>query len=366
MMNKEEVYKQLAEGERIVLECKKAETKVPNSIWASYSAFANTYGGLILLGVYEDMEEQDRSKRFMITGVSDASKLRIDFWNMLNNKEKVNINLLRDDDVNIVEIEGKEIIAIYVPQARYDARPVYINGNWMTGTYKRNHEGDYHVSDLELKMILRDANDTGNDGMRLSEYGMKHIDEKTLNGYRQMFVLKKPDHPLNTEDDKEFLRVLGGYYVEEETGEEGLTLANPGLLKLPLPTIYKGGESRSRNPRMQTMMVGYGENIGTGFATIVKTWDSVHWMQPQLKEDTELMKVELTLYQKRQNVTDNEHKNVSDRNKNVKVCACEAKITARQQFILGLIKLKPTTTLKEMSVTLSVTERTISRDLAKL
>lgn len=86
----------------------------------------------------------------------------------------------------------------------------------------------YHVSDLELKMILRDTNDTGNDGMRLPKYGMKHIDEKTLNGYRQMFVLKNPGHPLNTKNDKEFLRVLGGYYVEEETGEEGLTLG--GLL----------------------------------------------------------------------------------------------------------------------------------------
>lgn len=100
--------------------------------------------GLILLGVHEDMEEQDRSKRFTISGVADAPKLRIDVWNMLNNREKVNINLLRDDDVNIVEIEGKEIIAIRVPQARYNARPVYINGNWMTGTYKRNHEGDYN------------------------------------------------------------------------------------------------------------------------------------------------------------------------------------------------------------------------------
>lgn len=55
MMTKEEVYKQLAEGKRIVLECKKAESKVPNSIWVFYSAFTNTYGGLILLGVYENM-----------------------------------------------------------------------------------------------------------------------------------------------------------------------------------------------------------------------------------------------------------------------------------------------------------------------
>lgn len=60
---------------------------------------------------------------------------------MLNNKEKVSINLLRDNDGDVVEIEGKDIIAIHVPQARYNSRPVYINGNWMTGIYKRNHEG---------------------------------------------------------------------------------------------------------------------------------------------------------------------------------------------------------------------------------
>ncbi len=78
------------------------------------------------------------------------------------------------------------------------------------------------------------------------------------------------------------------------------------------------------------------------------------------------MKVELTLCQKKQNDTDNKHKNVSDKNNDVKTRVSDTKITARQQLILGLIKLKPTTTVKEMSVTLSVTERTISRDLAKL
>ncbi|WP_436411788.1 hypothetical protein [Petrimonas sp.] len=47
-------------------------------------------------------------------------------------------------------------------------------------------------------------------------------------------------------------------------------LSNPGLLKLPLEQIYAGGESRARNQRMQTMlrMIGYGENIGSGFPLI--------------------------------------------------------------------------------------------------
>ena len=46
-------------GERVTLECKRAKAEVPKSVWATYSAFANTIGGLILLGVNEDMQEKE-------------------------------------------------------------------------------------------------------------------------------------------------------------------------------------------------------------------------------------------------------------------------------------------------------------------
>ena len=51
----------LATGERVTLECKKAQHSVPNSLWDTYSAFANTYGGIILLGVVEYTEEKDNA-----------------------------------------------------------------------------------------------------------------------------------------------------------------------------------------------------------------------------------------------------------------------------------------------------------------
>ena len=51
----------LATGERVTLECKKAQHSVPNSLWDTYSAFANTYGGTILLGVVEHTEEKDNA-----------------------------------------------------------------------------------------------------------------------------------------------------------------------------------------------------------------------------------------------------------------------------------------------------------------
>ena len=89
----------LLAGERVTLECKKAMKGVPGSLWDTYSALANTYGVTILLGVVEHMDEHEKTKRFEIVGVEDADKIRKDLWNIVNSKEKVNINLLHDDDV---------------------------------------------------------------------------------------------------------------------------------------------------------------------------------------------------------------------------------------------------------------------------
>ena len=48
-------------------------------------------------------------------------------------------------------------------------------------------------------------------------------------------------------------------------------LTNPGLLKLPIEQIYRGGESKARNLCMQKMfhIIGYGENLGSGFPLIL-------------------------------------------------------------------------------------------------
>lgn len=83
-----------------------------------------------------------------------------------------------------------------------------------------------------------------------------------------------------------------------EKYDDRIVLTNPGLLKLPLEQIYHGGESKARNQRMQNMfrMIGYGENLGSGFPLILNAWNEKHWMKPELLEQTELMQVKLTLY----------------------------------------------------------------------
>ena len=77
----------------------------------------------------------------------------------------------------------------------------------------------------------------------------------------------------------------------------GFEFTNPGILKLPLEDIYRGGNSKSRNPHMQTMlrMVGFGDNAGSGFPSILATWEEEGWVQPELIEDTTLNQITLYL-----------------------------------------------------------------------
>ena len=131
-------------------EVKKANGGLPVSLWDTYSSFANCYGGVIILGIKEEKDENWRT-----TGLQNESKLRKDFWDTINNPKKVNLNLLTDDDIETYTIgERKDVImVIYVPMAKREQKPIYINNDIFNGTFRRNYEGDYHCTRLQVKAM---------------------------------------------------------------------------------------------------------------------------------------------------------------------------------------------------------------------
>lgn len=411
-MTEKEILDSLKYGEKINLECKKAESKIPNSVWETYSSFANTDGGLILFGVEEHLKEKDPEKRFTLESINNPQQRLTDFWNTINSV-KVSTNILVDSDVGICKVRDADIMWINVPQADYKAKPVYINENINKGTFKRNHEGDYHCTVEEIKAMLRDASDSGNDGTLLVNYTMDDIDAASLKSYRIEFEHNNPDHVWNGVDDETFLKNMGGFAVDRKTkrgwlttagllmfgkglairerfdnirmdyldesnlapgsrwsdrltydgmwennlysfmrlvmpklvsgikhpfnlqgmarnddtaihkaireavvnmlihsdyqitgvlsivkADKGYCFSNPGSLKLPIRAIYEGGHSVARNPRIQTMlrMIGYGDNIGSGFPTILSAWGDENWRKPDLSQDEELHQVTLKLW----------------------------------------------------------------------
>ena len=78
MINSEDVLELLKYGERICLECKDSRNEISKSVWETYSAFANTCGGVILLGVEEHMSETDIEKRFTFTDIKNPEMTMLD------------------------------------------------------------------------------------------------------------------------------------------------------------------------------------------------------------------------------------------------------------------------------------------------
>lgn len=72
--------------------------ELPAAFWESYSAFCNTSGGWILLGVIEGNPVNT------IQGVGNISKTQINLWDMLSNPNKINYRTTaRDLHVFIVQ-----------------------------------------------------------------------------------------------------------------------------------------------------------------------------------------------------------------------------------------------------------------------
>lgn len=82
-MKSEEIKKLVAMSENAAVEFKRAKGGVPADFWPSYSAFANTDGGTVILGA----REKDGKRE--IEGLPDAEKTVADIWNAVNNAEKI-------------------------------------------------------------------------------------------------------------------------------------------------------------------------------------------------------------------------------------------------------------------------------------
>ena len=412
MVTAQDILQLMQGGEGNRLEMKRCKDTVPESVWETYSAFANTRGGVILLGVSEIKDAPD-GERFVVSGVEDANKVVTDFFNMINNQQKVSQSVLVDSDVRIVEVEGKNVIHIRVPEADYRRKPIYLKGDIKNGTYRRVHEGDRRASQAELGMMLRDSSEEV-DMEIIEHYGMDDVDTETLRKYRQAFRDHNYGHTFEELSDKDFLIKMSGYRVDRKSGTEGLTMAgllmfgkslpihenfpnfrvdyldlmgiapgdskkwndrltddgrwednlynfltlamrkllftlpsegklhgvhrvdggpmheavreamvnaitycdyrlggvlridrktdrivlrNPGSLRISPERIYNGDFTQARNGAIQKMlrMLGYGDNIGSGFHKIMTAWRNLGYPQPEIHEEAEVFEVWLTL-----------------------------------------------------------------------
>lgn len=207
------------------LEAKAARGGLPRSLWETYSAFANTYGGAIVLGV-----EERRDHSFALAGLSreEAERLRQDFWNTVSNHAKVSAVLPIESEVEVLQTDDGYVVEIHVPRAPREERPVYINNNLFGGTYRRRGEGDYHCSRQEVTAMLRDQSAETMDAKVMDGFTVADFNADTVRSYRNRFRAVRQGSSWTGLDDERFLRAIGAAAVSREDGRLHPTLA--GLL----------------------------------------------------------------------------------------------------------------------------------------
>lgn len=145
-----DIWKELEQyRENGYLEAKEALGGLPESLWESYCAFANAKGGVILLGVGEN---PDHSLR--VLDLPDPQWLLEDFRAILNDPMKVSVNLLTEEDILVIRETGKCIIAIFVPEAAPEQKPVYLANDPWRHSYRRVGEADKRCTAEEVERML--------------------------------------------------------------------------------------------------------------------------------------------------------------------------------------------------------------------
>jgi len=252
------------------IEHKESKSDLSKDIWESYSAFANTKGGYIYLGVRESAKETNSEKRFYVVGVDDADKLVHDLVTTLNNPQRVSHNVVKDEDIEILNYGNKRIIRFFVRELEENQKPLYLN-NKLEMTFIRQQTSDIKVKVHELKEMIRSSKEIL-DTKILSHYNLKHLSIVAINRYRSYFRENSPYNEMNSHDLMEALGVI----KEDEFGKLGVTIG--GLLFF--------GKYQSILNEFPTFHLDY----------FVKTDDSVRWLDRVSSGDMEYPDLNIFMY----------------------------------------------------------------------
>jgi ATP-dependent DNA helicase RecG len=205
-MNREELLEKLHTFEWNDFECKKASREVPEDAYKTVSAFANTAGGWLVFGV------QERNRQLEIAGVEEVDRIQNNFLSTLRSGQKLNRIIRVREEKH--EIEGKHLLAFYIPESSRNEKPIYLKGD-PRQSYIRRGAGDEQCTQSELERFLRDAALLRYDSEPASGIPVdSFFDENTVRWYQALFFRRNPEHD-EIEDPIEFL-LNWNYIVEQD------------------------------------------------------------------------------------------------------------------------------------------------------
>jgi len=196
-MDKTALLQRLTDIEWTDFEVKKASSELPKDIWETVSAFSNTSGGWIVLGISQT------GKTFEVTGVSHPEKIEQDFTTTLRARNKFNIVIT--PEYKKYTIEGKTVLAFYIPSS--EQKPVYFNT--LQNTFIRTGSADHRATDYEINVLFREQSFGIMSEKLVEGTSVNSFNTSSYKSFRTYMKQMVPESQYNTLEDDEFNQKLG-------------------------------------------------------------------------------------------------------------------------------------------------------------
>lgn len=213
-------FKTPSENENI--EYKEASWKLPKSFWETVSSFANTLGGIIVLGIAEDKSKH----KFSITGVDNVEDIETQIFNDNNNISCLNRPVIQNNDVQISVFQNKTIIQVIIHPEPFNTRPITAFGK----VYIRTGDGDRVATKEQLKYFTVENQSEINTHLLPSTYTIEDLDAESIKEYRKIIEEKGIINTNSQLSDQDFLYSIGVFRKDRLSNSNEYHLTDGGLL----------------------------------------------------------------------------------------------------------------------------------------
>ena len=160
-------------------EAKSCEHELGRSVWASVSAFANTNGGLLLLGIDENAD-------FTVPERFDANKVIAQFIDGIGDGSANGARLTNPPAYELarVEVDGRQAVAIRIEENKPQNKPCYVTGRGLpTGAYHRVDDHDVTMSTTDVFEMVNLMTPSASEREEIEDSSAKYLDQELLNRF---------------------------------------------------------------------------------------------------------------------------------------------------------------------------------------
>ncbi len=236
------------------VEAKRAARQLPASIRTTLSAFANTRGGVLILGL-------DESDGFAASGIREPAKMAADLASWCSTDMEPPLRPL----IRVHEFEGVSLLVAEISELESTIKPCFYRGSGMTrGSYVRVADGDRRLTSYEVQMLLAKRGQPRDDEEPVPGTSVADLDSRLVAEFLARLRQARP-YAFGDLDDQAALR-RAKVVAATDAGEWVLSLG--GLLAL-------GGDPQARFPQLMATFVHYPTPEGADVASGDRFIDNV-------------------------------------------------------------------------------------------